>query len=99
MTAQPDQTSQATIRLTNSEGLHARPAAQFATLAGTFRSTVTVNGVDAKSLLRILTLGLAAGEEASIVATGPDAAEAVAALIQLVGNDFAGSQRSIPPGD
>ncbi|MHB1234775.1 MAG: HPr family phosphocarrier protein, partial [Microbacteriaceae bacterium] len=38
MTVPADLTAQATIRLTNSEGLHARPAAQFAMLASTFRS-------------------------------------------------------------
>ncbi|MBF4577378.1 dihydroxyacetone kinase phosphoryl donor subunit DhaM [Frondihabitans sp. VKM Ac-2883] len=74
--------------LVNPSGLHARPAAEFVKHAGAFESTIQINGVDAKSLLRIMGLGLPKGSTVSIVATGPDAGEAVDALIELVEGGF-----------
>jgi len=74
--------------LVNPSGLHARPAAEFVKHASKFSSTIQINGVDAKSLLRIMGLGLAKGSTVSILATGPDASEAVDALIALVDSGF-----------
>lgn len=74
--------------LVNAEGLHARPASEFVRLAGSFDARVTVNDVDAKSLLRIMALGLTAGDEVTLVATGPDATAAVDALVDLVRSGF-----------
>lgn len=78
----------ATTSLVNRDGLHARPAAGFVTLASTFDATVTVNEVDARSLLRIMSLGLGAGSAVTIKATGPAATEAVQALVELVDSGF-----------
>ncbi|BDZ47314.1 dihydroxyacetone kinase phosphoryl donor subunit DhaM [Naasia aerilata] len=77
-----------TATLVNREGLHARPAAEFVKLAGSFDAQVTVNGVDAKSLLGIMSLGLTAGDAVELSATGPQAAEAVGALGALVRSGF-----------
>jgi PTS hybrid protein len=77
-----------TATLINREGLHARPAAEFVKLAGSFDAKVTVNGVDAKSLLRIMSLGLTAGDEVSLSATGRQAVEAVRALGELIRSGF-----------
>ncbi|BDZ50480.1 PTS sugar transporter subunit IIA [Frondihabitans sucicola] len=74
--------------LVNPSGLHARPAAEFVKHASKFSSNIQINGVDAKSLLRIMGLGLPQGSTVSIVATGDDASEAVDALIQLVDSGF-----------
>ncbi|TXN31839.1 dihydroxyacetone kinase phosphoryl donor subunit DhaM [Lacisediminihabitans profunda] len=74
--------------LVNKDGLHARPAAEFVKLASTFDARVTVNGVDAKSLLRIMSLGLAMGSEVTIEATGTDARKAVDGLNALVLSGF-----------
>jgi PTS hybrid protein len=74
--------------LVNKDGLHARPAAEFVKLASTFDARVTVNGVDAKSLLRIMALGLAQGSEVTIEATGTDARRAVDGLNALVLSGF-----------
>ena len=74
--------------LVNPSGLHARPAAEFVKLAAKYRATVTVNGTDAKSLLRIMSLGLSAGSTVQLSAEGTDAAEAVAALVALVDSGF-----------
>jgi len=77
-----------TVVLRNREGLHARPAAEFVKLAGRFDAKVTVNGVDAKSLLRIMALGLTAGDDVVLSATGAEASDAVAALADLVRSGF-----------
>jgi PTS hybrid protein len=77
-----------TATLVNRDGLHARPASEFVKLASGFDATVSVNGVDAKSLLRIMSLGLAAGAEVSVEAVGPDARAAVDALVELVNSGF-----------
>ncbi|THG33426.1 dihydroxyacetone kinase phosphoryl donor subunit DhaM [Naasia lichenicola] len=77
-----------TVWLVNREGLHARPAAEFVKLAGRFDAVVTVNGVDAKSLLRIMALGLTEGDAVTLSATGPQASDAVAALGDLVRSGF-----------
>lgn len=74
--------------LINREGLHARPAAEFVKLASTFDAAVTVNGVDAKSLLRIMALGLTQGDDVALSATGPQAADAIRALAELVRSGF-----------
>jgi PTS hybrid protein len=74
--------------LVNREGLHARPAADFVKLAAGFDARVTVNGVDAKSLLRIMALGLTEGDPVRIEATGAQAHEAVAALTALIRSGF-----------
>lgn len=77
-----------TAVLRNEDGLHARPAAELVKLVGTFESAVRVNGVDGRSLLRIMSLGLTAGSEVSIEAEGPDAATAVDAILALVDSGF-----------
>lgn len=74
--------------LVNPSGLHARPAAEFVKHASTFDASIQINGVDAKSLLRIMGLGLAQGSTVSIVATGSDANAAVDALVSLVESGF-----------
>lgn len=81
--------ARAEVGLVNEEGLHARPAAEFARCAAGFEATITVNGVDAKSLLRILALGLPCGSRLVLEAEGADADGAIAALVALVENGFA----------
>ncbi|MDH6237000.1 dihydroxyacetone kinase phosphoryl donor subunit DhaM [Cryobacterium sp. CG_9.6] len=76
------------VTLVNRDGLHARPAAEFVTLAATFEATVLVNGMDATSLLGIMSLGLSRGMTAEISALGTDATDAVAALAALLESGF-----------
>ena len=76
------------VTVINRDGLHARPAADFVKLAGTFGSKVTVNGQDAKSLLAIMALGLVRGREAEIATDDPDGKAAVDALADLVASGF-----------
>ena len=69
--------------------LHARPAGALAVAAGKFAATVTVSvggkTVDAKSVLGVMGLGATSGQQVTVPADGPDAAEAVAALIAIIG--------------
>ena len=72
----------------NKSGLHARPAALFVKTAAAFRASVTVRSgektADAKSMLKVLALGVNAGAELVISAEGPDEEQAVAALVALL---------------
>jgi phosphotransferase system HPr (HPr) family protein len=76
--------------ITLSGDLHARPAGAVAVAAGRFASAVSVSAgtrtVDAKSVLGIMGLGATSGQQVTVSADGPDAAEAVAALIAILGD-------------
>lgn len=74
--------------LVNKDGLHARPAADFVKRASDFEAAVTVNGVNAKSLLRIMSLGVGVGSELTLTAEGPDAQAALDALVELIESGF-----------
>ena len=65
-------------------GLHARPAAAFVRLAGTFDAEVTVNGADGGSVLELMALGITRGQSVHIEANGADATTAVAALTDML---------------
>ena len=69
-----------TLVLRNELGLHARPAAQLARTMSEFDAEVSVNGVDAASVLALMGLGLTGGAEIQVRASGPQAAEAMALL-------------------
>jgi phosphocarrier protein HPr len=73
------------------EGLHARPAAQFVKTAKQFSSEIVVKKGDkeanAKSSLKIMTLGARKGDIIVIRAEGDDAREAVDALTELISAD------------
>src|ERR1700761_2502371 len=79
--------SSETITLTGD--LHARPAGALAVAAGRLAAAVSVTAgiktVDAKSVLGVMGLGATTGQQVTIAADGPDAAEAVAALIAILG--------------
>ena len=69
--------------------LHARPAGALAVAAGRFASAVSVTAggqtADAKSVLGVMGLGATSGQYVTVSAAGPDAQEAVAALIAILG--------------
>lgn len=70
------------------EGLHARPAALFVRKAKSFASEITVvkgeNEVNAKSSLKIMTLGAKKDDEITIIARGTDEETAAEALAELI---------------
>lgn len=63
--------------LPNQMGLHARPAATLATGLTDLDAEITVNGVDGKSVMLLMSLGLGQGRTVTVEAVGPDAQEAV----------------------
>ena len=80
------------ITIKNSVGLHARPATFFIQKANSYKCSIWVEKedcrVNAKSLLGILSLGIAKGTEITIIADGADEADAVEGLTQLIDNEF-----------
>lgn len=90
---------QASLVVTHSVGLHARPAALFVQTASGFESAIRVanlttgsESVDAKSILGVLTLGVLRGHQIRVSATGPDEAQALGVLIRLVETNFGEAQ-------
>lgn len=78
--------------LNNSVGLHARPATFFIQKANEYKSSIWVEKkdrrVNAKSLLGVLSLGVAPGDTVLLSADGEDEDAAVAGLLDLVSNNF-----------
>lgn len=71
------QTTSGSIELINPMGLHARPAAVMAQELTRMDAEININGVDAKSVMLLMTLGLRQGQTLHVEATGPDAQKAV----------------------
>jgi phosphocarrier protein HPr len=89
--APADAGSEAVVR--DPTGLHARPAVKLTKLAKRFEAAVRVRAgggdwVNAKSPNGVMKLKARSGERLAFAADGPDAAEAVAALVALVERDF-----------
>jgi len=83
------------IVVSNSLGLHARPAMQFVDLANQFKSAVTVHkggeepaSVDGKSVMQMITLAAGEGTPLRIEAEGEDAETAVEKLAELFASKF-----------
>ena len=85
---------QRTVTVVHRQGLHARPAALFVQAAKKFASRVTVKKgrkiVDGTSIMGLLTLAAGRGARISLIAEGPDAADALTRLIELVTIPLAG---------
>jgi phosphocarrier protein len=81
-----------TVEIANQRGLHARASAKFVKLAAGFEAEVTVtkdgSTVDARSIMGLMMLAAGLGSVIDISAQGPQAAEAVEALTQLVVDRF-----------
>ena len=84
--------TRAIVGICNQRGLHARASAKFVKLASSFESEIRVTRdgvtVDARSIMGLLMLGAGIGCGVEIEAEGPDAAEAVEALSDLVARRF-----------
>ena len=72
------------VVVNNIHGLHARPAAIFVQIANKFDSAVKIerNGevVDGKSIIAVLSLGIAKGTKVRLILEGNDAEEAASEL-------------------
>ena len=80
------------VEITNSLGLHARPAAQFVRTASGFASevVVVVDGaeINGKSIMGVMMLAAECGSSLVIRTRGADEVEALAAMVNLVHNGF-----------
>jgi multiphosphoryl transfer protein len=90
---EPEADATARVRVLNEIGLHARPAALVVELAGRFDAELRLakpggQSVSAKSLTGLMTLSARKGDELEVSASGPQAAEAVAAFEELVKDGF-----------
>ena len=80
------------VTIRNSVGLHARPATFFVQKANSFKSSIWVETedcrVNAKSLLGVLSLGIAKGPEIKLIADGVDESIAIDGLAELIDSEF-----------
>jgi phosphocarrier protein len=82
----------AEVTIVNKLGLHARAAAKLVSLAGEFKSEITIGRaeqqVNAKSIMGVMMLAAAKGTPVKICAHGKDEAKALDALTRLISNRF-----------
>jgi len=80
------------LEIKNRLGLHARAAAQLVQTATRYDADITVTkdgqAVNGKSILGLMMLAAAQGSWVEVSASGPQAAEALAAIEQLVDQKF-----------
>ncbi|MBA5763981.1 fused PTS fructose transporter subunit IIA/HPr protein [Vibrio sp. 404] len=79
--------NRAVFKIRNAHGLHARPGAMLVACAKKFDSAITVrnldaegNAVNAKSLMKVIGLGVKHGHQLEFSAQGSDAIDAIAAI-------------------
>ena len=80
------------VVITNTSGLHDRPATFFIHKALSYKSSIWVEKgdrkVNAKSLLGVLSLGIAQGMTVTLIADGEDEGTAINGLIELINSGF-----------
>ena len=81
-----------TVQITNKRGLHARASARFVTLASQYDAVVTVSKdgseVTGTSIMGLMMLAAAPGDSIEVAAEGPQAGDALKALVELVEGKF-----------
>ena len=82
----------ATVKVVNTLGLHARPAAKVVDCAAGYASDIKLiydeKEVDAKSIMSVLLLAAPCGAELSLKINGGDEAAALQAMTELFANGF-----------
>jgi len=82
----------AVAKIINKKGLHARAAAKVVEAAARFQSQIMVakdgQSVDARSIMGLMMLAASMGTEIKIDVEGPDADEAMKAILALVEAKF-----------
>lgn len=80
------------LEISNDEGLRAKAAALFVSVASKYASQVIIEKgnkkINAKSIMGVLSLGVTKGEPIHIIASGDDERQAIAALTELVKAGF-----------
>ena len=83
---------EAWIVIRNRKGLHARASAKFVKCAEGFNADVVVTrdgqSVGGTSIMGLMMLAAGPGTEIYLTATGPDAPEALDALVELIESGF-----------
>ncbi|MBP2651675.1 MAG: hypothetical protein H6Q74_2500 [Firmicutes bacterium] len=78
------------ITITNPTGLHARPAAMLVQKASSFPCQVSLvkqgKKGNAKSIMNVMALGVKQNDEVTVITEGDQAAEALAAIVELLVN-------------
>ena len=80
------------VKISNAIGLHARPATFFIQKANSYTSSIWIEKddrkVNAKSLLGVLSMGIAKGMTVTLIADGKDEDGAIDGLIDLIQTGF-----------
>jgi phosphocarrier protein len=80
------------FKIVNQRGLHARASAKFVQVAGSFDATVDVEKdgvrVGGTSIMGLMMLAASPGCAIRVIASGPQAADVVAALGELIASRF-----------
>lgn len=91
-----DTAFEATLKICNKRGLHARASAKFVKCVEGFKAEILVTKdnqtVGGTSIMGLMMLAAAAGSSIDVKADGPEAKQALAALIQLVSDKFGESE-------
>jgi len=81
-----------TLRIVNTQGLHARPCHAIVSAALGYRSSLRIRSegseVDGKSIIELMTLSASEGAKLELIARGADAEELVDALEKIVASGF-----------
>jgi phosphocarrier protein len=82
----------ASAKITNKRGLHARASAKVVEAAARFQSEITIlkdgQRVSARSIMGLMMLAASIGSEIGLEAEGPDADEAMKAMLALIEAKF-----------
>jgi phosphocarrier protein HPr len=82
------------LKIVNEKGLHARASAKFVATVEKFKDSADVKvsrndeSVSGNSIMGLMLLAAGIGTSITVTATGPEAAQAVAALEALVASKF-----------
>jgi phosphocarrier protein len=90
---QPETKITKVLEITNKLGLHARPCSKFVRITGPFKKTevwVDKDGEHAngKSIMGLMVLAAGNGSKLTVTCEGPEAAEVMAAIEELIRNKF-----------
>lgn len=95
-----------TFTIRNEHGLHARPSAVLVNEVKKFAAKITVQNitrgsepVSAKSLMKIVALGVIQGHRLRFVAEGDDAKKAIEALGKVIAEGLGENVSSVPPAE
>ena len=95
-----------TFTIRNEHGLHARPSANLVNEVKKFTSKITVQNltresevVSAKSLMKIVALGVTQGHRLRFVAEGEDAKQAIKALGKAIADGLGENVSAMPPSE